>query len=154
MGHYGSGDASINGVLLKNALIGANANLIKGGEAMDYFVKISTKNQIEHPIIGIIIKDNYGNQIIGINNFIYNQTIERMNANAEYIVRFSFEIPLLKEGVYTISPALSDGTQDEHTVVDWVHDATIFEIRTQDLRQKIGVMYAPQNATIEIIKRQ
>lgn len=147
---YGQGAAEIKGVALKDGLTGSNISLLKGGEHVDYLVKINVKEYINSPIVGIIIKDNYGNQLIGINSFIYNQHLDSIESNQEVIVKFNFRLPLLKEGVYTISPAMSNGTQDEHVVVDWVHDATVFEVRTSDVRQKIGVFFAPDNVLIEM----
>lgn len=146
--NYGSKSAEIIGVNLRDASSGVKINLFKGGESVEYFVKVKAHSLIENPIVGIIIKDNYGNQIIGINSFIYKQTLQNIKFGEEIVVRFYFTLPLLKEGVYTISPAISNGTQDDHVVVHWVHDASIFEIRTNDARQKIGVIMAPENVEI------
>jgi ABC-type polysaccharide/polyol phosphate transport system ATPase subunit len=147
---FGSKDAEIIGVRFKDSLSGDNISVLKGGETVDYFVKIKTNQLINNPILGIIIKNNYGIQIIGINTYIYNQNLELIEKDKEVVVRINFRIPLLKEGVYTISPAISNGIQDNHIVLHWIHDATVFEIRTNDVRQKIGVIYAPEEVIIEV----
>ncbi|TLS71831.1 ABC transporter ATP-binding protein [Aliarcobacter thereius] len=135
---FGEGGAKIVGVALvdeKNNFL----SVLSGGEKVKLLFKIVAYEEIYSPIVGFIIKDKTGVRVTGTNSYITKQT-QNINLikNQENIVEFEFTMPLIKNGEYTISPALAEGTQDKHIQHHWIHDALLFKILSHAEEAKNG----------------
>ena len=70
--------------------------------------------------------------------------------NNEYIVEYNFQLPFLRNGVFSISPAIAEGTQDEHIQHHWIHDAMTFTINTTDKKAQMGWLFSIDNLNIKV----
>ncbi len=135
---FGESGAKIVGVALvdeKNNFL----SVLSGGEKVKLLLKIVAYEEIFSPIVGFIIKDKTGVRVTGTNSYITKQTQNiKLIKNQENIVEFEFTMPLIKNGEYTISPALAEGTQDKHIQHHWIHDALLFKILSHAEEAKNG----------------
>lgn len=135
---FGSGGAEITGVALYHQASFEKVKYIQGGEDLILYIRIAGHEVLNRPGIGIIIIDNKGNHITGMNNYVYEHIIEPLTPGKVLIGRFSFKFPHLKTGDYTISLAVSDGSQKDHIQHHWVHDSFIVQVRNTDLKYNMG----------------
>ena len=56
----------------------------------------------------------------------------------EKIVEFEFDFPYLKQGNYSFSPAVAEGTQLDHVQHHWVHDAFIVRVASTHPAANLG----------------
>ena len=103
-----------------------SSNII-GGEVIVLQIAIATKEKIEEPIVGFIVKDHRGQTILGDNtrNMMKGENKRELGKNKNIKVEFVFTIPLLKAGNYSISGSIASGNQERHEIIHWRNDALI-----------------------------
>lgn len=116
-----------NARILSASLLDENDNELSwviGGERIIIKVDCIALNNCLNPIVGFYLKDRLGQQLFGDNTFLQfmNEKIE-FNKDEYFKAVFSFYMPLLPKGEYTIDVAISEGTQDAHVVCHWIYDA-------------------------------
>jgi lipopolysaccharide transport system ATP-binding protein len=47
--------------------------------------------------------------------------------------KFTFRMPVMPAGDYSICVALAEGTQHEHIQHHWIHDALLFKVHTSHI---------------------
>ena len=124
--------------------------VFRGGENISLKIKMFSTENIEHLISGFIINDHLGNPIFGANTKIYSVLALNFKKNNEYIVEYNFQLPFLRNGVFSISPAIAEGTQDEHIQHHWIHDAMTFTINTTDKKAQMGWLFSIDNLNIKV----
>jgi lipopolysaccharide transport system ATP-binding protein len=107
---------------------GSPLRWVVGGEVVS--VQISTKalQALERPIIGFIVRDRLGQNLFGDNTFI--TTLNKpfaVEAGEIFTTRFVFRMPVLPVGNYSMTVAIADGSQGDHVVHQWLHDAVMFK---------------------------
>lgn len=136
--NFGEGGAKIVGI----ALVDENNNslsVLSGGERVKIILEIEVYEEISSPIVGFIIKDKTGVRVTGSNSFISKQTDNiQLRQQQDNRVEFDFVMPLLRNGEYTISPALAEGRQDKHIQHHWIHDALLFKVISHTEEAKSG----------------
>lgn len=124
---FGTGNAQICDVLLLDENESPLSWLI-GGEKVALRVIAKTYIDLDAPIIGFFVKDRTGQCLFGDNTFL---TYYRNNitcASDSYIqADFTFEMPLLPIGDYSIMVSIANGTQEFHEQHHWVDDAILFK---------------------------
>ena len=74
------------------------------------------------------MNDRTGQALFGDNTYLaYLGTAPACRAGETVCATFSFEMPRMPVGDYTITVALADGTQQEHVQHHWMHDALQFK---------------------------
>lgn len=141
---FGDGGAEITSACIKNIPCNGNNCLALGGELITLSLKIVTSEIIENPIIGWILKDRLGNQIIGANSFTYGAKLPKFYAENTYIIKMQFELPYLLTGDYSLDFAIADGTQLTHVQKHWIHDGVIIKFKNPDQRQNMGMILSIQ----------
>jgi len=107
---------------------------VVGGEAVVLRVKCLSKVDILQPIIGFMVKNKLGQTIFAENTFIeYCNNPINIPSNAFFNAFFSFTMPIMKVGDYTIAVAVAEGTQEEHIQHQWIHDALAFKVHTSSI---------------------
>lgn len=120
---------------------------IEPGGVYTFAMKVRMREIKNNLIAGISVKNRLGEDVFGINSFILNKSADTAKLENEY--RFEFEMPMLNEGQYTISPAIAVGTLSNHIQLCWVHDALIFEVSKRKF-QLPGVLYIGENFCFKI----
>lgn len=106
---------------------------LKGGEWLSLYARINTNKLIERPGLGIRFKDKRGNGIFTVNNYLYNISLRSICKGETFIIQTDFKLPLLINGKYAVTVALTDGNQLNHTQHHWIHDAMLLEVNSSSL---------------------
>ena len=127
---FGSGRATINSVrLLDNNL--QPLSWVVGGEDAVLEIRVHANEKIFQPIVGFQLRDRLGQIIFGDNTFLtHKESLKIVNTGREILTRFSFRIPILPSGDYSIGAAIAEGTQDNHIQHHWIHDALIVRVHS------------------------
>jgi len=124
---YGEGGATVIDVTLSDR-DGKKLSWVVGGEEVTITVTCVANRNLSSPIIGFSVKDRLGQVLFGDNTFITYFTHQYdIKQNQICKASFTFDMPLLPIGNYSINAAISEGTQDEHIQLHWLHDALTFK---------------------------
>lgn len=144
---FGSGDAEIYEVALTD-VDGRQLDWIEGGEHLLISARISIKAETYAPIAGFIIKDRLGQPLLGDNTFLrYASEPLACRPGDRLEARFSFRLPNLRTGRYSITIALASGTLQEHVQHHWLHDAIFFDVHSPF---RNGVMVAADMTEVSL----
>ena len=103
-------------------------NWVVGGEQIALKIVVKACQYLSSPIIGFLIKDKLGQILFGDNTYLmYKNKPISCNENGFVEARFSFQMPYLPIGEYSIAVAVADGSQEAHEQHHWMHDALIFK---------------------------
>jgi len=107
---------------------GAPISWFVGGELVALVIKIHAEVELDQPIVGFLVKDKNGQHLFGDNTYLtYVDDAVRINSGNDFTASFKFRMPMMPAGDYTIGVAIANGTQDNHVVHSWVHDAIAFK---------------------------
>ncbi|MGV6818335.1 MAG: ABC transporter ATP-binding protein [Thiotrichales bacterium] len=127
LGGFGEKGAVISRISLRDET-NQPITLLQGGEKLTLKLEIKASERLSYPGLGLVLKDRLGNQIFGINNYIYDIKLNPIEAGSTVIATIAFDFPKLKNGDYSLTIALSDGTQENHIQHHWIHDALTVKI--------------------------
>lgn len=138
---FGTGGASISDVYL----LDENANSltwIAGGETVILKIEAHVHSEIDSPIVGFFVKDRLGQMLFGDNSYLdYKDNSVACSVGGTLRATFSFKMPLLPAGDYSVTVAIANGTQQDHAQLDWIHDALTF--RSESSRVCNGLIGIP-----------
>jgi lipopolysaccharide transport system ATP-binding protein len=124
---FGLGGAQISAVKLMDAASNP-LSWIVGGEQVTLCIEAIAVFDLESPIIGFFIKDRLGQCLFGDNTYLSYMDSPILFAAGEIIeAKFTFDMPRLSPGNYSITVAIASGTQVEHIQHHWIHDAVSFK---------------------------
>lgn len=138
--YFGEGGASISGVAFYTEKQFKKVNILEGGEDVIFFADIIAHQPIENPGLGIRLTDEKGIHLFSITSFADDYPIKPLRQGEKLEASIHFKMPLLHNGKYFITVALSDGNQDEHVHHIWIYDAYIFQINREHWRHKFGIL--------------
>lgn len=127
---FGKGGASVENVVLLDSA-GTPLSWVVGGEDVTLLIRCQVKEDLRNPIVGFIVKDRLGQNVFADNTFL-TYVSESVPAVAGQIIeaRFSFRMPVMPVGDYSISIAIAEGTQGEHIQHHWLNDALMFKVHS------------------------
>lgn len=130
---FGKGGASIKAVtFLDNA--GAPLSWVVGGEDVILVIQCHVNENLQNPIIGFSVKDRLGQSVFVDNTFLtYADRPVWVEAGQMLEAKFSFRMPVMPVGDYSISVAIAAGTQQEHIQHQWINDALIFKVHSSSV---------------------
>lgn len=130
---FGTGHATILHANLEDQS-GKKLSWAVGGETVKISVQVHCSKDIDNPIIGFIVKDKLGQTLFGDNTYLsYMDTPVICQANSDVTGEFTFTMPILPSGAYSITVAFAEGSQEEHVQHHWIHDAITFESHSTSL---------------------
>lgn len=97
---------------------------ISGGELVTLRVVARSTEFLVSPIVGFYVKDRLGQILFGDNTYL--STFEKklvVPAGHTFQADFQFLMPRLQAGDYFITAGVAEGTQEEHVVQHWIHEA-------------------------------
>lgn len=101
---------------------------VVGGELVTLRVHAIAHEPLDAPIIGFTIKDRLGQALFGENTYLsYRENPLFCEAGNEIRAEFTFLMPILPTGDYSINVAIANGTQNQHVQHHWMHDAVLFK---------------------------
>ena len=108
---------------------------IVGGEVVSLRIRCESLEPLQHPILGFYIKNQLGQQLFGDNTFLCSQDLDlSVEAGVQFEARFTFQMPILPPGDFSVTIALADGTMTDHIMHRWMHDAIAFRSISSPLR--------------------
>ena len=117
---------------------------IVGGEEVELCVEVLVLQPLDSPIIGFFIKDKLGQCLFGDNTFLSYLSAPVSCPAGKYLKgKFSFQMPRLSAGDYSITVAIANGTQNDHVQHHWVHDAIFFKSESTSVTG--GLIGIPMN---------
>jgi len=124
---FGKGGAQIHDVRLLDENEHPLAWIV-GGEKVTLRVMVHAYQDLDSPIVGFFVKDRLGQALFGDNTYLSSreQLVHCQEGN-ELQAGFSFYMPLLPAGEYSITIAIANGTQEIHEQHHWIHDAVLFK---------------------------
>jgi len=149
---YGENGATIDKVAFHRTDDESQIDNFNGNEACTLHLMVNPKQDIHTPIYGFILKDSYGNQITGMNTFVYENKVDSLHDGEKSEIEIEFKMPNLKNGTYTISPALAEGSMENHIQHHWVHDAVVFNVNNRKDVNSIGWYFILDEITVKVNK--
>jgi len=124
---FGQGGATIVAVQFLD-MQGAPLSWVIGGEMVRLQITAICHVGLLSPIIGFAIKDKLGQALFGDNTSLtYVDNAQSATAGQTLVACFTFEMPRLAPGDYSVLAAIANGTQREHVQHHWIHDALVFK---------------------------
>jgi lipopolysaccharide transport system ATP-binding protein len=140
---FGKGEAQITSVKFLDRQ-GAPLAWVVGGEEVVLRVEALANSSLGSPIIGFYIKDKLGQCLFGDNTYLSYMDSPVVCAPGQFLTAdFSFQMPRLLAGDYSVTVAIANGTQQEHIQQHWVHDALFF--RSESTSVAGGLIGIPMN---------
>lgn len=97
---------------------------IRGGELVLLRLKTRIERHIANPAFGVTLKDRLGQFIVSESTDSAFRSARPVLAPGDLVtIDFSFRMPILLQGHYTLDIAFAEGLGHEHTQHHWVHDA-------------------------------
>lgn len=106
---------------------------VVGGEHVVLEIVVGASVDVARPIIGFYVKDRLGQLLFGDNTYLSNPDAGTIAAGREFAARFSFVMPRLQAGDYFVTAGIATGTQDEHVVQHWIHEALLLRSTGSDV---------------------
>jgi lipopolysaccharide transport system ATP-binding protein len=150
---FGIGGATISKVELLD-VSGKQTISINGGEYVSLRIIVLGIRDIEHPIVGFFVKDRLGQIIFGENSFIKykNSNLHLLSAH-QLKATFSFRMPILPIGSYSVDAAIASGDDLTHVQIEWKHDVMVIESISSST--STGLVGVPMRSiSLEIQKAQ
>ncbi|GAA3897017.1 ABC transporter ATP-binding protein [Halomonas cibimaris] len=122
---FGQGGGSISHVALRDAQ-GQPLRWVVGGEPVSLHVVCTAHLSMDGPIVGFLFKDRLGQTLFGDNTFLTHSELS-VEAGQNFEAEFTFVMPTLPQGQYSIALALAEGSQQDHVQHQWIHDALLVE---------------------------
>lgn len=126
---------------------------ISASDTVTLSISARANQTIQSPIIGFIVRDRLGQPLFGSNTCVSGKERPALQSGQLLEVHFCFTMPRLASGSYSISAAISGGTQSEHTPHDWRHEMMVFDVTASPfnhglmdiLMQEVHVIYKEDN---------
>lgn len=123
---FGNRKAVIEGIQLLSQ--GSSNICAYAGQPCDIRMMVRAYEDIERPIVGYIVKDRLGREILGENTASIRQSLPYISKGKRYLVTFKIETwPNLQGGDYFLSISIADGSIEEHDQCHYVYDAIVFK---------------------------
>jgi len=140
---FGTGLATVRGAGFFD-LKGRPLSWLVGGEKVVLRVECTAAAEINSPIVGFEVYDRLGQTIFADNTFLVTAGAPvRVSPGASLLVEFQFTMPVMRQGDYTISVAIAEGTQQDHVQHHWLHEALAFHVHPKTIC--LGLMGVPMN---------
>ena len=145
---FGEGGAKITHVAFYNNITWEKVSVLEGGETVSFFVKLDVLKKIDSPGIGVRLTDRHGNHIFSITSYVDQFELGKF-AVGKRVIKVTFHFPFIFNGDYSITTALSDGSQVNHTQEHWVNDACIVKVSNKNyLKHGLGILALPRSVVI------
>lgn len=77
---------------------------------------------LDNALFGFEMENVRGVKLFSVNNFLTDEVLEHVKAGEIYEVAFEVTLPKLCAGEYLVSPSLAAGSQDNHVVLERIHN--------------------------------
>jgi lipopolysaccharide transport system ATP-binding protein len=121
---------------------GSRNGVAYAGQACEIGVALHAHKDIADPIVGFIVKDRLGREILGDNTNLIKKKVPSLSSGRRYVITFQMDAwPNLLEGEYSLTVAIADGALNDHMQCHYLHDAVIF--KSVPVRMPGGILSVP-----------
>jgi lipopolysaccharide transport system ATP-binding protein len=124
-GGIGAHKAQVSHVAFHNDA-GETMPLVLGGECVTLHVEVHALEPLENLIVGFYVKDRRGQLLFGDNTALGQEGDFAVVEGETVQAGFRFIMPRLLPGDYFVTVGLAEGTQEQHVVQHWLHEALRF----------------------------
>jgi ABC-type polysaccharide/polyol phosphate transport system, ATPase component len=115
-----------------------------GGESVVLELIAEADESLDNVIVGFYVKDRLGQLLFGDNTYLsYLDTGFSVAAGETFRARFHFDMPRLQAGDYFITAGVAEGSQNDHIIQNWVHEALMF--KSQGTQAPAGIIGLPMH---------
>jgi lipopolysaccharide transport system ATP-binding protein len=127
-----------------------SSDALQGGETIKIAIEAMAHEDIASPILGFLVRDRLGQDLFGENTLpVFNSKPMPVKAGQRFKSQFTFKLPMLPNGEYTVMSSLADGDLYNHVQHHWLHNALILHVVSSKIRYGlVGVEFKK----IEFIK--
>jgi lipopolysaccharide transport system ATP-binding protein len=113
---------------------------IVGGEIVTLRILAQTAAPVELPILGFTVQDWAGRSMFGDNTYLsFIDQFPQVPAGCNLEARFTFVMPRLPVGQYSLCAAMAEGTQSQHIMLDWRPDCVLIQSRASSTTGDLGL---------------
>lgn len=147
---HGDGKARITKIIVKNSQ-NQEVDIVYIGEMISIYIEVEFLSEQSQHLIGILLRDRLGTDIIGINTYQEKIQIPKVNSGDILTYCFSFDMNI-KPGEYSISPSVA---YDQYIMqwLDWIENALIIRVVDPDKDRLVFGSYLPPKREIRVEKR-
>jgi lipopolysaccharide transport system ATP-binding protein len=96
------------------------------GECVALDIELQAEAAMSSVIVGFYVKDRLGQLLFGDNTVFAHEGEFAVEAGQLFRAKFRFEMPRLGNGDYFVAIGVAEGTQDQHVIQHWLHEALRF----------------------------
>jgi lipopolysaccharide transport system ATP-binding protein len=105
---------------------GARLMMVHGGDAINFCIRAQSLARIELPAFGFTIKNHLGQYVFSEDTTHgFRERALAASDGDTWAVTFSFLMPLLNQGDYSINVAAAEGTSENHVQHHWMEDVIL-----------------------------
>lgn len=105
---------------------GQAIGMVLAGEHVWLEVQLAAVQAIDNVIVGFYVKNRLGQLLFGDNTVLSHDDDFVASADESFRARFHFVMPRLLPGDYFIAVGVAEGTQEQHVIQHWMHEALRF----------------------------
>lgn len=125
--NFGAGGATIENVRLLDSEC-YPLSWVVGGEKTRLEITCKANTELTSPIVGFLVKDRLGQDLFGDNTYLtYALHPKSITTGQPFCTYFEFIMPTLPVGDYSITVAVAEGSQQDHILHHWIHDALLLK---------------------------
>lgn len=96
---------------------------INGGDLVKFCISAKSNKNILYPAFGFMIKDRLGQYVFAEgSDLAYRICPPTIGSGDSILVKFTFLMPILIQGEYSLNVAVAEGFGDEHIQHHWIND--------------------------------
>ena len=122
---FGECKAQIVHVAFRNEE-GKAVAMVLAGECVTLEVDVLAQDGVDNVIVGFYVKDRLGQLLFGDNTVLCHEGDFPASPGQTLHASFRFVMPRLPTGDYFVATGLAEGTQEQHVVQHWLHEALRF----------------------------
>ncbi|WP_426688344.1 ABC transporter ATP-binding protein [Rhodanobacter ginsengiterrae] len=100
--------------------------VVMAGECVRVEVELRADAALDNVIVGFYVKDRRGQLLFGDNTVLCHDGDFSVAGGQFFRASFRFVMPRLLNGDYFITAGLAEGTQEQHVIQHWLHEALHF----------------------------
>jgi lipopolysaccharide transport system ATP-binding protein len=104
-------------------------------------IKLISHDRVRDPIVGISIYDRLRSTLTAWNTSQYKHKLPQFSPGNVISVKFTVKWPHIKDDNYSLEPAVADGSQENHEMLDWIQNPITLQSGVTDLT--LGLMRFP-----------
>jgi lipopolysaccharide transport system ATP-binding protein len=105
---------------------GCAVTMVVAGELVTLEIELLAEQDMHNVIVGFYIKNRHGQLLFGDNTVMTHQEDFTVSGGESFRACFHFEMPRLGAGDYFVTVGVAEGTQDQHVIQQWIHEALRF----------------------------